>query len=44
VDGESHYHDDAPLRDQIRQEALEKMSLSFLRFDDHDVKKICALY
>jgi very-short-patch-repair endonuclease len=39
VDGESHYHDNAPIRDQVRQEALEKMNLSFLRFDDHDVKK-----
>jgi len=39
IDGDSHYHGNAPIRDKIRQDALEVMNLSFLRFDDHDVKK-----
>ncbi len=38
VDGESHYHDDAPIRDGRRQKVLEGLGLSFLRFDDLDVK------
>jgi len=38
VDGESHYHDEAPVRDRERQDILEDMGLSFLRFDDLDVK------
>ena len=39
VDGESHYHDDAPIRDAERQAILESMGLKFLRFDDLDIKK-----
>lgn len=38
VDGESHYHDNAPIRDERRQAILENLGLSFLRFDDLDVK------
>jgi len=38
VDGESHYSDEARLKDEKRQIALEKLGLSFLRFDDFDVK------
>lgn len=38
VDGESHFHDRAPIRDQRRQEILERMGLTFLRFDDLHVK------
>jgi len=38
IDGESHYHDLAPLKDAARQKALEEFGLSFLRFDDLDVK------
>lgn len=39
VDGSSHYHEEALLQDQERQEVLEAMELSFLRFDDLDVKR-----
>ncbi|MFK7951686.1 MAG: endonuclease domain-containing protein [Ekhidna sp.] len=39
VDGSSHYHEEALLQDQARQEVLEAMDLSFLRFDDLDVKQ-----
>ncbi|MEP5612165.1 MAG: DUF559 domain-containing protein [Cyclobacteriaceae bacterium] len=39
VDGESHFHDQAPLRDVERQKILEGLGLSFLRFDDLDVKR-----
>ena len=38
VDGESHFVGDAPIRDRERQDILERMGLSFLRFDDMDVK------
>jgi len=39
IDGESHYHDLNPLKDAERQKALENLGLSFLRFDDIDVKQ-----
>lgn len=39
VDGESHNHADAPIRDRKRQDILEQFGLSFLRFDDLDVKR-----
>ena len=39
IDGESHYHDDMPKRDYIRQKKLESLGVKFLRFDDKDVKK-----
>ena len=42
VDGSSHYHEEARLQDQARQEVLEAMDLSFLRFDDLDVKRNMA--
>ncbi|MEQ9405132.1 MAG: DUF559 domain-containing protein [Cyclobacteriaceae bacterium] len=42
VDGESHYHDLAPVRDRQRQQILEDMGVSFLRFDDWDVKRNMA--
>lgn len=42
VDGESHFHEDAPIRDAERQALLESMGLKFLRFDDLDVKKNMA--
>lgn len=38
VDGSSHFTEGAPLRDKERQQILENMGLSFLRFDDADVK------
>jgi very-short-patch-repair endonuclease len=39
VDGDSHYHDDAPEKDAVRQAALEELGVRFLRFDDTDVKQ-----
>ncbi len=39
IDGDSHFHDDAPLKDKIRQERIEKYGVTFLRFDDIDVKQ-----
>lgn len=39
VDGESHYHEDAMIKDADRQQTLEKLNLHFIRFDDIDVKK-----
>jgi very-short-patch-repair endonuclease len=38
VDGESHYHDDQPAKDKVRQDRLESLGIRFLRFDDSDVK------
>ncbi|MEQ9467644.1 MAG: DUF559 domain-containing protein [Ekhidna sp.] len=42
VDGSSHYHEEARMQDQARQEILEAMGLFFLRFDDMDVKRNMA--
>ena len=39
IDGDSHDHEEAVLKDEIRQKALEALGLKFLRFDDLDVKK-----
>ena len=39
IDGDSHYHDDAPEKDAIRQKRLESLGVRFLRFDDLDVKQ-----
>nr|WP_238354532.1 endonuclease domain-containing protein [Fulvivirga marina] len=39
IDGESHYHDDAPDRDALRQKRIEQYKITFLRFDDKDVKQ-----
>ncbi len=39
IDGESHYHDDQPVKDEIRQKRLESLGVQFLRFDDIDVKR-----
>ena len=38
IDGDSHYHDDAPEKDRIRQKRLESLGVKFIRFDDADVK------
>ena len=38
IDGESHYHEDQPDKDQKRQIRLESFGIQFLRFDDIDVK------
>ncbi len=39
VDGDSHFYDEAYLNDLMRQNTLERMGLSFLRFSDLEVKK-----
>lgn len=39
IDGESHYYDDQPEKDSIRQKRLESLGVQFVRFDDLDVKK-----
>lgn len=39
VDGSSHYNEEAHIKDEKRQLALEKLGLSFLRFDDEEVRK-----
>jgi len=38
IDGDSHYHDDAEEKDRIRQDRIEEYNVTFLRFDDLDVK------
>lgn len=38
VDGNTHYYDNQPEKDRIRQERLESLGVRFLRFDDLDVK------
>ena len=43
VDGESHWHDEAPLKDHERQKVLESMGLQFIRFDDLDVRRNMAV-
>jgi len=42
VDGDSHHHPEARIKDAIRQEILENLGVRFLRFDDLDVKKNIA--
>lgn len=39
VDGDSHKQDAVMLNDVIREEILESMGLTLLRYDDIDVKK-----
>jgi very-short-patch-repair endonuclease len=39
INGESHWHDNAPEKDRIRQERLESLGVHFLRFDGLDVKR-----
>jgi len=39
IDGESHNHPEVIENDKIRQQRLESLGISFLRFDDLDVKK-----
>jgi very-short-patch-repair endonuclease len=38
VDGESHHSEEARLKDVKRQRILEGLGLSFIRFDDWDVR------
>ena len=39
VDGSSHDSDGAQIKDKKRQKRLESLGVSFLRFDDLEVKK-----
>ncbi len=39
VDGESHDFEESVTEDQKRQSKLEKLDISFLRFDDKEVKQ-----
>lgn len=39
IDGDSHDFEDVALNDEIRQERLQALGLTFLRFDDLDVKQ-----
>ena len=39
VDGDSHYHDDAPKKDATRQQRIESYGVTFLRFEDKDIKQ-----
>ena len=43
VDGDSHWHDEAPLKDHERQKALESMGLQCIRFDDLDIRRNMAV-
>lgn len=38
IDGSSHDSEEAKIKDRNRQKILEELGLSFLRFDDLDVK------
>ena len=39
VDGSYHFEEEQKLKDKERQDCLEKMGLSFLRFHDEQIKK-----
>jgi very-short-patch-repair endonuclease len=39
IDGDSHDHEEASTKDEIRQKRLEDEGVHFLRFDDVEVKK-----
>ncbi len=39
IDGESHDHEDAVAKDQKKDNYLNKIGITVLRFDDIDVKK-----
>ncbi len=39
IDGESHTYEEAPEKDKIRQQRIEEYGVTFLRFDDLDVKR-----
>ncbi len=39
IDGISHDFEDVLVKDEIRQQKLEKMGVRFLRFDDREVRK-----
>lgn len=39
IDGNSHDHTEVQMNDVARQEVLEKLGVSFIRFQDKDIKK-----
>ena len=39
IDGESHTHEEASVKDKKRQRRLEELGVRFLRFDDLEVKR-----
>lgn len=39
IDGNSHDYSEVQVNDLLRQETLEKLGVSFIRFNDKDVKK-----
>jgi very-short-patch-repair endonuclease len=39
IDGNSHDHSEVQVNDVLRQETLEKLGVSFIRFNDKDIKK-----
>ena len=39
IDGSTHDHEEAFVKDQKRQQELEKLGVHFLRFDDREVKE-----
>jgi very-short-patch-repair endonuclease len=39
IDGNSHKNLDIQENDFVRQEALQKLGVNFIRFNDHDIKK-----
>jgi very-short-patch-repair endonuclease len=39
VDGDSHFHDDAPIKDAARKLQLEKLGVRFIRFTYVEIKK-----
>lgn len=38
IDGISHHHEEASIRDDIRQETLESLGVKFIRFSESEVK------
>jgi very-short-patch-repair endonuclease len=39
IDGNSHLNSESQIKDILRQEILENLGVSFIRFNDSDIKK-----
>ena len=39
IDGNSHFSEEAKRKDEKRQNEIEKLRITFLRFDDMDIKR-----
>jgi very-short-patch-repair endonuclease len=39
IDGSYHFEDEQKIKDKLRQQILEKMDLSFLRFSEQQIRK-----